>query len=106
MQKFAIFVRKSLNINILKTKNSVPQEIPIVLHHGSNYDYHFIIKELVKEFEEKFNYLGENTEKYINFSVPTEKAIKIIDRNGEEFTKNISYRLQFIGIARFMASLL
>ena len=34
-----------------------------VFHSGSNYDYHFIIKELTNEFEEIFECLGENTEK-------------------------------------------
>ena len=34
-----------------------------VFHNGSNYDYHFIIKELTNEFEEIFECLGENTEK-------------------------------------------
>ena len=47
----------------------VPKEIPIVFHNGSTYDYHFIIKELVKEFDGNFEYLDENTEKYITFSV-------------------------------------
>ena len=32
-------------------------------HNGSNYDYHFIIKDLAKEFEEEFECLGENKEK-------------------------------------------
>ena len=41
------------------------------------YDYHFIIKELVKEFDGNFEYLGENIEKYITFSVPLKKEIKI-----------------------------
>ena len=35
-----------------------------------------IIKELVKEFEGNFNCLGENTEKYITFSVPLKKKIE------------------------------
>ena len=35
----------------------------MVFHKGSNYDYHFIIKELAKEIEEEFNCLGKNTEK-------------------------------------------
>ena len=26
----------------------IPKEIPLVFHNGSTYDYHFIIKELVK----------------------------------------------------------
>ena len=28
-----------------------PKEIPIVFHDGSTYDYHFIIKEVAKEFK-------------------------------------------------------
>ena len=67
------------------------------MDHGSNYDYHFIMKELVEEFKKQFSCLGENTKKYITFTVPIEK-------NGEEITKNISYILQFIDSARFMAS--
>ena len=44
----------------------------IVFPNGSNYDYHFIIKELTEESEGKFTCLGENTEKYMAF-VPIEK---------------------------------
>ena len=36
--------------NICNLRYKVPKEIPIVFHNGSTYDYHFIIKELVKEF--------------------------------------------------------
>ena len=36
--------------SICKFKYSVPKKIPIVFHNGSNYDYHFIIKELAEEF--------------------------------------------------------
>ena len=52
------------------------KEIPIVFHNGSTYDYHFIIKELAKEFDGNFECLGENTEKYITFSVPIKKEIR------------------------------
>ena len=45
-------------------KYSVPKKIPIVSNNGSNYDYHFIIKELADEFKNQFTCLGENTEKY------------------------------------------
>ena len=45
----------------------------IKFHNGSNYDYHFIIKELVEIFERQFTCLGEKTEKYITFSVLMEK---------------------------------
>ena len=34
--------------------------MPIIFHNGSIYDYHFIIKELVKEFEGNFECLGKN----------------------------------------------
>ena len=40
----------------------VPKEIPIVFHNGSTYDYHLIIKELVREFDGNFECLGEDTE--------------------------------------------
>ena len=54
----------------------IPKETQIVFHNGSTCDYHFIIKDLVKEFDGNFEYLGENTEKYITFSVPLKKEIK------------------------------
>ena len=47
--------------NICNLRYKVPKEIPIVFHNGSIYDHHFIIKELVKEFEGNFECLGENT---------------------------------------------
>ena len=34
--------------NICNFRYKIPKEIPIVFHNGSTYDYHFIIKELVK----------------------------------------------------------
>ena len=37
--------------SICNLKCSVPREIPIAVHSESNYDYHFIIKELEEEFE-------------------------------------------------------
>ena len=48
----------------------MPNEIPVVFHSGSNYDYHFIIKELANEFKAQFEYLGENKEKYKTFTFP------------------------------------
>ena len=55
--------------NMCNLRDKVPKEIPIVFHNGSTYDYHFIIEELVREFDGNFECLGENTEKYITFSV-------------------------------------
>ena len=83
--------------NTCNLKYKVPKEIPIVFHNGSTYDYHFIIKELVKEFEGNFDCLGENTEKYITFSVPLKK--KIENKNLE-----ITYKIKFIDSFRFMSS--
>ena len=74
----------------------IPKEIPVVFHNGSTYDYHFIIKELVKEFGGKFECLGENTEKYITFSVPIKK--KIENKNIE-----ITYKIKFIDSHRFIS---
>ena len=85
--------------NICNFRYKVPKEIPVVFHNGSTYDYHFIIKELFKEFEGNYDCLGENTEKYITFSVPLKK--KIENKNLE-----ITYKIKFIDSFRFMSSLL
>ena len=44
--------------SICNFKYSVPKEIPIVFLIGSNYHYHFIIKELAEEFKKLFTCLG------------------------------------------------
>ena len=59
--------------NICNLRYKVPKEIPIVFDNGSTYGYHFIIKELVQEFEANFECIGENTEKYHIFSTNKEK---------------------------------
>ena len=82
--------------NICNLRYKMPKEIPIVLHNGSTYDYHFIIKELVKEFESNFECLGENTEKYITFSEPIKKKIENKDIE-------ITDKIKFIDSFRFMA---
>ena len=74
--------------NICNLRYKIPKEISVVFHNGSTYDYHFIIKELVKEFEGNFECLGENTEKYLTFSVDLE----------------ITYKIKFIDSYRFMSS--
>ena len=75
------------------------KEIPIVFHNDSTYDYHFIIKELAKEFDGNFECLGENTEKYITFPVPIKKEI----RNKDKIIK-ITCKLKFIDSFRFMST--
>ena len=84
--------------NICNLRYRIPKEIPIVFHNGSTYDYHFIIKELVKEFDGNFECLGENTEKYITFSVPIKKEIENKNKIIE-----ITYKIKFIDSYRFMS---
>ena len=64
----------------------------------------FTIKVLAEEFKKQFTCLGEDTEKYITFTVPIEQEIKRIDKNGEKITKIMSYILQLIDCARFLTS--
>ena len=46
------------------------------------------MKELAEELEKNIS-LGENTEKYIAFTVPIKKEVKSIFKKGEKITKNI-----------------
>ena len=62
------------------------------------------MNELAEEFEKQVTCLGRNTKKYIIFSVPLQKEVTEIDRNGEEIRKTISYWLQFSDSSRFTAS--
>ena len=82
--------------SICSLNYKAPQEIPVKIHNCSKYDYHFIIKELAEEFKGEFECLGENTEKYISFSVPIKKE----HNNGE----TITYKIKFIDSCRFMPS--
>ena len=65
----------------------------MVFHNSSNYDYNFIVKQSVEEFKGQFKCLGENTEKFMNFSVPIEK---------QENAQTIKYKIRFIHSVRFM----
>ena len=58
-QQSSLSKEMNLKINMLQIKNvhsmcnlkyRVPKEIPIVFTNGSNFSYHFIIKELAEEF--------------------------------------------------------
>ena len=78
-----------------KKSLKIPREILVVFHNGSTYDYHFIIKQLVKEFKGNFDCLGEKMEKYISFSVAIKKE--------HDNDKAIIYKLNFIDSYRFMS---
>ena len=86
--KLRTIVIIQVNIKVQLIIYEAPKEVPVVFHHRHN--YHFIMKELAKEFEGEFNCLGENTEKYKTFSVPIEKEVTRIAKNGNEIKKTIS----------------
>ena len=90
--------------SLCNLKYSVSKKIPVFFHNGSNYNYHFIIKDLAEEFKKQFTCLGENTEKHTTFTVPIENKVTRIDKDGEEITKKLSYILQFVDTTRFMES--
>ena len=71
----------------------IVKEIPVLFYNGAVYDCHCIIKYLTREFKGNFKSLGENTEKYISFTVPFRKVI-----NDEE----IKYRIRISDTCRFM----
>ena len=82
--------------SICSSNYKIPQEIHVKTHNVPTYDYYFIIKELAEEFKGQFECLGENTEKYITFSIPIKKE----HDNG----KTITYKIKFIDSCRFMQS--
>ena len=90
--------------DICNLRYKMPKETSVVFHNDFTYDYHFIIKELAKEFEGEFECLGENTEKYITFSVSIKKEIKKIDQDGNDKIMEISYKIKSIDGFRFMSS--
>ena len=90
--------------NICNLRYRIPKEIPVVFHNGSTCDYHFIIKELAKEFDGNFECLGENTEKCIMFSVPVKKDKNKIKNKNKII--EITYKIKFIDSFRFMSTLL
>ena len=78
--------------NICNLKYSVPEKkFKFIME--SNYDYYFIIKGLPEEFEKQINVSGENTEKYITFTVPIKQKLQELIKMEKElqriYTKSI-----------------
>ena len=92
--------------NICNLRYKIPKEIPVVFHNGPTYDYHFIIKQLAREFKGNFECLGENTEKHITFSLPIKKVFDEDNDNDNDSdegkAKTVTYRIKFIDSYRFM----
>ena len=82
--------------SICNLRYKTPKKNPAVFHNSSTYYYHFIIKRLAKEFAGQFKCFGENTEKYISFSVRIKKEL--------DNSKKITYKLKFIDSFRFMST--
>ena len=80
--------------DICSLRYETPKQIPVVFDNGSTYDYHFIIKELAKEFKSQFECLGESTENNKTILVPIKKELD----NG----KTITYKIKFIDSFRFL----
>ena len=70
--------------SICNLRFNVSNKILVVFPNRTNYDYHFIIKELANEFKGQFECLEENTEKYKTFSFPIEQETRKIDKDGNE----------------------
>ena len=85
--------------SICNLRYKTPKKNSLSISYGSTYDYKFmIINHLAKEFDGQFECLGENTEKYITFSVPTKKQL--------DNSKTIRYKLKFIDSFRFVSTTL
>ena len=80
--------------SICNLRYKTQEDIPVVIHNGSNYDFHLIITELAKEFRSEIHCIPEDKEKYKTFSIP------IMHR--EVNNKIINFNLRFIDSARFM----
>ena len=50
---------KGVAHSIWNLKSKTFNEIPVVFHNGSNYEYHFIMKELRNKFQGQFESLGK-----------------------------------------------
>ena len=90
--------------SICSLKFKVPNEISVVFHNGSKYDYHFIIKELANEFEGPFERFWENSEIHESFAVPIRKEIIKIDKDGNKSVETIFYKIKSIDSFRFMST--
>ena len=55
-------------------------------------------------YKKRCTCLAENTKKCLTFTVPIEKQVTRIYKNGEEIAKDISYILQFVNNTRVMTS--
>ena len=62
---------RAFTLGIYNSRYKMPKEINVVLQDETDYDYHFIIKELIEKVDGQLECLGENTKKKITFLIQT-----------------------------------
>ena len=92
--------------SICNLRFNMPNKILAVFHSGLNYNYHLIVKELANKFEEKLECRIENTENFKHVSVPLEKEIRKVDKDGNDSVATISYKIKFIDSTKCTANAL
>ena len=80
-----------------------PNQIPVVFHSGSNYDYHFIITKLTKQILETI-WITWKIYRNVQNRKSIDKKVINIDKDGNERVVTISYKIKFIDSARIIAS--
>ena len=81
--------------SIYNLRSNVPNGAHVVFHNCSSCDYLFIIKELANGLQGEFECLIENTEKYKTFSIPIEKEVTKIDKDGNKTVVTKSWKIKF-----------
>ena len=80
--------------SICNLRYSTERDLPVVIHNGSNYDFHLIIEELAEEFRTEIQCIPEDKEKSKSFSIP------IMCKDCNDY--KIPYNLRFIDSDKFM----
>lgn len=74
--------------------------VPVIFHNLSNYDCHFIIREISAQFPGDISIIPVNDQNYISFTKTVDDARVVFGKNGWKNT----IKLKFIDSFRFMAS--
>ena len=79
--------------SICNLRYSIQGDVTVVIHNGSNCDFHLIIKELAKEFIKEIHCIPEVKEKYKSFNIPI-KYKSVRSSSGEDY--EVPLNLTFI----------
>ena len=79
--------------SICNLRYKTPKEILVVFHNCSSYDYHFIIKQLAKEFDGQLECLRENTKldngKTITYKLKFNDSFRLMPTSLSSFVDNV-----------------